>query len=240
MGTGELGWDANQNRDTHTRQPGHRVDIDVAELNQRSTCRDKDPPMGDGSRQSSIRINAVDPLGRSIDPAVLAAAEQIGERALVYGERLLRDPAMTVNLLEESAALVSRALRQKHNTGSPNVHNLRAYIFMAFRRRVNRARQKDPVLANAVGVSHLRLSEPSYGPDGLTLKVLVDELLMRCDPAIQDMFLRRERGFSWAEIARAYGTTTHAAESKFSQALRRVRRELGLDHEAKARDRSKR
>lgn len=196
--------------------------------------------MAGGSRQGSVRINAVDPLGRSIDPAVLAAAEQIGERALDYGERVLRDPALAVNLLEESAALVSRALRQKHNTGSSNVQNLQAYIFMAFRRRVNRARQRDPVLANAAGISHAGLSEPSYGSDGFDLRILVNELLMRCDPAIQDMFLRRVRGFSWAEIARIHRTTTHAAESKFSQALRRVRKELGLDHESKAGDRAKR
>jgi len=69
--------------------------------------------MADRIRQGQFRISPVDRLGRKIDPVVLAAAEEIGRRAVEYGEKLLRDPAFATTLLEESAALVSRAIRAK-------------------------------------------------------------------------------------------------------------------------------
>ncbi len=174
-------------------------------------------------------INAVDRLGRRIDPAVLAAAEEIGPRALQYGERLLRDSALAATLLEESAATVSRAIMLKRNTGAAGVRNLQAYVFRAFLRRVNRVRRKDPILANPARLKSAVNGNPVGVSEDFELKVLVDEFLTRCDPVIRDMFYRRMQGFSWKEIARVHGTSAHAAEARFSQALRRVRERLGLD-----------
>ena len=59
-------------------------------------------------------------------------------------------------------------------------------------------------------------------------KILVNELLTRCDPITRDMFIRRNQGFSWKEIGEIYSISAHAAESRFSQALQRVRKKLGL------------
>ncbi len=174
-------------------------------------------------------INAVDRLGRRIDPAVLAAAEEMGPRAVQYGERLLHDSALATTLLEESAATVSRAIVLKRSTGAAGVRNLQAYIFRAFLRRVNKVRRKDPILANPTGVNPAMRGSPIDVSEEFELKVLVDEFLTRCDPLIRDMFFRRMEGFSWKEIARVYGTSAHAAEARFSQALRRVRERLGLD-----------
>jgi DNA-directed RNA polymerase specialized sigma24 family protein len=174
-------------------------------------------------------INAVDRLGRRIDPAVLAAAEEIGPRALQYGERLLRDPALAATFLEESAASVSRAIMFKRNTGAAGVRNLQAYVFRAFLRRVNKVRRKDPILANPARFKPGVNDNPVGASEDFELKVLVDEFLTRCDLVIRDMFFRRMEGFSWKEIARVHGTSAHAAEARFSQALRRVRERLGLD-----------
>ena len=60
------------------------------------------------------------------------------------------------------------------------------------------------------------------------MKILVDEFLMHCDPAIRDMLCRRMEGYSWKEIGWAYRISSHAAESKFSQALQKIRSNLGL------------
>ena len=49
-----------------------------------------------------------------------------------------------------------------------------------------------------------------------------------CDPITRDMFIRRNQGFSWKEIGEVYSISAHAAESRFGQALQRVRRKLGL------------
>lgn len=172
-------------------------------------------------------INAVDRLGRRIDPAVLAAAEEIAPRALQYGEKLLRDSALATTLLEESAATVSRAIALKRD-GVGGIRNLQAYVFRAFLRRINRARRKDPILASVTDASFRAHTSPLAASEQFELKVLVDELLTRCDPVIRDMFYRRMQGFSWKEIARAHGTSAHAAEARFSQAVRRIGKKIGL------------
>lgn len=185
--------------------------------------------MADRSRQSIIWVNAVDRLGRSINPAVLAAAEEVAPRALQYGQRVLLDPAVAATLLEESAATVSRAIKLKGDGGTARIQNLQAYVFRAFVRRVNKARQKDLLLSNRGGLNAGVHHNPVVPSKEIELKVLVSEFLARCDAVTRDMFYRRMQGFSWKEIARVHGISTHAAESKFSQALRRVRKKLGLD-----------
>jgi len=60
------------------------------------------------------------------------------------------------------------------------------------------------------------------------MKIFVDEFLVRCDPVMRDVLCRRMQGHSWKEIGWAYRISSHAAESKFSQALQKVRKKLGL------------
>jgi hypothetical protein len=60
-----------------------------------------------------VRVNTVDRLGRRISPPVLRAAEEIGRRAICHAEKLLIDPAVAANLLEEAATAVSRAISTK-------------------------------------------------------------------------------------------------------------------------------
>jgi len=175
-----------------------------------------------------MRINTVDRLGRSIDPIVWDAAEEIAPRAIRYAEKLLGDPALATDLLEESAAAVSRVLASKNGTGSAPVRNLPPYLFRAFIRRVNRARRKQPTFVE------LTKENPTVHPNWASpskhfeYKVLIDEFLTCCDHVTRDMFYRRVRGFSWNEIGRVYGISSHAAESRFSQALQRVRKKLKL------------
>lgn len=57
---------------------------------------------------TSFRISPVDRRCRKIDPAVLAAAEQIIPRAVSHGMELLGDLAVIANFLEEAAAVFSR------------------------------------------------------------------------------------------------------------------------------------
>jgi len=72
-------------------------------------------------------------------------------------------------------------------------------------------------------------SHNSTDPEAeLELKILVDELLTRCDPVTRDMFYRRIQGFSWKEIGLSYSISGHAAESRFNQALHKVGARLGL------------
>ena len=185
--------------------------------------------MGVGARPNSgFRVSPVDRLGRIISPPVLDAAEEIGHRAILHAEKLLIDPAVAASLLEEAAAVVSRVLDRKKRRNQEPVRDLRAYLFRAFIRRVNRTKKREFLVSKAV---RLFSAAPRNSIDPLLeleLKILIDELLTRSDPVIRDMFYRRSEKYSWKEIGLLYGVSGHAAESRFSQAIRRLANRLGL------------
>jgi len=180
---------------------------------------------GEPGPRDRFQLSPVDRLGRAIDPVILDAAAKIGPRAIAYAEKLIRDPAVAANLLEEAAAAVSRALRRAGGPKSAPIRDLQAYLFRAFIRRVNKVKSRTLVL-------DIHGRSPEAGPqpsERFELKILVDEFLRGCDPATRDMFYRRIQGFSWKEIGKVYAISAHAAESRFSQALQRVRKRLGLE-----------
>jgi DNA-directed RNA polymerase specialized sigma24 family protein len=175
----------------------------------------------------ALRVSPTDRYGRSISPPVLCAAEQVSRRAIQHAERLLVDPAIAANLLEEAAATVSRALKAK-NTNDLPVRNLESYLFRAFLRRLNRTKKRESLLAEAVELEAF-LSRISQDPRrALEMKIFIDEFLVQCNPVMRDVLCRRMQGHSWKEIGWAYRISSHAAESKFSQALQKVRKKLGL------------
>ncbi len=177
----------------------------------------------------SFRVSPVDHLGRKISPSVLSAAEEIAGRAILHAEKLRLDPALAASLLEETAAVVSRAVEARSHCVQNPVRDLRAYLFRAFVRRVNRVKRRELTLVDAIPVHSVGSHNPIALQKKLELTILVDEFLTRCDPVTRDMFYRRIEGFSWKEIGSAYGISSHAAESRFSQAIHRIKQILGLE-----------
>ena len=177
--------------------------------------------------QSEILVSPVDSRGRRIAPSVLTAAETIAPRAVGYAERLRVDPALAASLLEKAAVRVSRALK----IGQPDerlTRNLDAYLFFVFLRLLNSS-QTQQLLAADLPQELFRTTNNSVDPrTSLDRKILLDEVLMRCDPLTREMWYRRIEGFSWKEIGELFKISGHAAESRFSQMLRKVRRRLGL------------
>jgi DNA-directed RNA polymerase specialized sigma24 family protein len=178
---------------------------------------------------SIFRLNAVDRRGRKIEPAVLEAAEGIYSRALEHGLRLLGDPAVVTNALEEVAAIVSRAVRTKDPSGGPaQVRDLRAYLFRAFLRHVNHLKRKELAVVSLSETAEK--SEPPWADPSREFenKILLDECLAQCDFIAQDMALRRMQGLSWEEVGKIHGLSAHAAEARFSHALQQARERLKL------------
>ena len=70
------------------------------------------------------RISPIDRHGKDINPAVIAAAEEVYARALEHGLKLLGDPAVVVDALEQVAAAVSRLVRTEAPSGAPAIKNL--------------------------------------------------------------------------------------------------------------------
>jgi DNA-directed RNA polymerase specialized sigma24 family protein len=177
------------------------------------------------SSEWKVRISSIDSRGRVIAPEVLSVAQEISARALRHAEKLLGDPAIALSVFEESAATVSRVVSAQQRNNNGNIRNLHAYLFRAFLRRVNRLRRRELVFGEQ---STNRVPRPPVSnlSRELELRLLVDELLTRCDAVTREMFYRRAEGFSWREIGGIYGISAHAAESRFSQALRRLRKKL--------------
>jgi len=179
------------------------------------------------SDRTGVRVNPVDRRGRRISPAVLHAAEEIGRRALHHAERLLIDPAVAANLLEEAAATVSRVVSAEAVAQRP-IRDLQSYLFRAFIRRINKKRRRETSLTESLRI-HAREAPNGVDPrPSIDNKILIDEVLTLCDPTTRDMLLRRLAGFSWKEIGRSYGISSHAAESRVNQTFHKARRRLGL------------
>src|SRR6266849_7470206 len=181
---------------------------------------------GARSPERSFRVNPVDRFGRRMSAAVHNAAEEIAQRAILHGEKLSIDPAVAASLLEEAAARVSRAIDRKRAGNEQPVRDLRAYLFRAFLRLVNKAVKRQLLVTNAIRTLSVTSHNSSDPLAQLELKILVDELLTRGDLVARDMFYRRTQKFTWDEIGLSYGISGHAAESRFSQALRKIRERL--------------
>src|SRR5262249_9561426 len=123
---------------------------------------------------------------------------------------------------------VSCVIRKRAQLQKPAIVNIEAYLFRAFLRRVNIARQKEPLLsASPILPTASSLDGTGYS-EKLELQILSDEFVTHCDPVTRDMLYRRMRGFSWKEIGEFYGISAHAAEARFSQNVNRICRRLGL------------
>ncbi len=186
---------------------------------------------GEVRPNKSFRISPVDRLGRTISPLVMDAAEQIGRRAIKHAEKLQVDPAVAVNLLEEAAAAVTRAIDRKRDSTGDRVRDLQAYLFRAFIRRINKTLKRQVLVENAVRFAFLKSLNSTDPWVELERKILIDELLTRDNPATRDIFYRRSHGLLWDDIAPLYGVSAHAAESRFSQALKRIKKMLDLEEE---------
>ena len=181
--------------------------------------------MSDQRSEGRFRISPVDCRGRAIATEVLAVAYEISGRALSHAENVLGDPTLALSAFEETAATVSRVLSAQKRADNRKIRNLSGYLFRAFLRRVDRLMRTE-LLFGKHTTNEFLWSKISSSPEELELKLLVDELLTMCDAVTRDMFYRRAEGFSWKEVGRTYGISAHAAEARFSAALRRVRKRL--------------
>lgn len=182
---------------------------------------------GQAVQYGAIRVSPVDQRGRPISPRVLAAAEGISRRAIYHAGKLLIDPAVAANVLEETAAAVSRVLETNH-TEPHTIRDLESYLFRAFLRRLNRIKKQELLTARALELEAFG-SRISHDPRrSLEMKILVDELLLQFNPMMRDFFCRHSAFSSWREVGRAYGISAHAAESKFSRALQTAKKKLRL------------
>jgi RNA polymerase sigma factor (sigma-70 family) len=157
-------------------------------------------------------LNSVDRFGRQIAPAVLSVSMEIGPRALAYAQNMIGDPALAMNYFEEAAASVSAAIEEKTASGAPAVRNVAAYLFRTFIRMVDDAKRKEKILEESLkesGEARIPLTEEAQ----VEIAVLLNEVMGTCDRASREVIVLRLEGFSWKEIGKHFGISSHAAEA---------------------------
>src|SRR5229473_4383232 len=185
----------------------------------------KTRPRQEPSPSLRYLVNAVDPLGRAIASCVFTAAQEIAPRAVSYAEKLLADPCVAMNLLEEAAATVSEAVRVKQDADLPPIRDLRAYLYRAFLRKVAAKRQVEIRLDEAFE-THFRLNEGMSFEEKLAARLLLKQILCTCDRKTMRIIWERIEGRSWDEIAYDMMMSNHAARLHYSRALREIREAL--------------
>jgi len=173
-------------------------------------------------RSQPALVNAVDPLGRPIEPRVLSVAQDIAPQAVSYAQKSLADPCVAVNLLEEAAASVSEAVLAKQLAELPPVRNMRAYLYRAFLRRLSATRQVEIRLEEAFE-ERLRLNEGMSFEEKMEARLLLKQILRMCDRKSMWIVWGRIEGRSWDEIAYDCVMTNRAARLHYSRALREIR-----------------
>ncbi len=179
------------------------------------------------SASGTFFLSSVDRLGRAIDPLILAIAHQIGPRAVRYAARLLEDEALALDLLEESAAAVSEALKRKTTTDSGPVRDMERYLFRTYLRKVGLVRGKQARLDRSLRDKVSRQPARTKMAE-VEISLLFDEVMATYDKVTRQIVYRRLEGFSWKEIAAEYGLSTHAAEARYSRALAQARKFLRI------------
>ncbi len=170
-------------------------------------------------------LNAVDHLGRTIDPSVLSVAQEIGPGAVRYAEKVVGDPALAISLFEETAATVSQTRRDKAAGGKPDVTDIRGYLFLAYMRRIRRQKRLETVLTDPNSLPFIRQAEYADVQD-MERNLFLAEALASCDKVTQNIVLRRLEGYSWKEIERRCGVSSGAARKRFSSTVQRLRKEF--------------
>jgi hypothetical protein len=167
-------------------------------------------------------MNAVDPLGRPIEPNVLAVAQEIAPQALCYAEKFVGDPCVAMNLLEKAAGAVSEAVHAKEAAKAPPIRDLRAYLYRAYLRRIAAERQDETCVQLSIE-DHLIPNEALEIEARVETKLLLKQILGMCDRKTRAIIWGRMEGRSWDEIAHDLVTSNHAARLHYSKALRAIR-----------------
>ncbi len=152
-----------------------------------------------------------------IKEEVYSAAQAEWLWACDYLRRVLHDDSNAADLLQASAAAVSRALSRACWT--PRMVVLRAYLRRAYIRRVWRLRtsrrREVPLETRDVA-----------SDNGIERRVLIEELSAFLDTDALQIYHYRVAGESWTSIGEKLGITSNAASARYYQSLDRVKRRV--------------
>jgi len=172
-------------------------------------------------------INDKDERGQPLDAEVLGAAERIWARVVVLTRSRLHDVSRAAEILEATAAAVSRALRRR--SAEPAVRDIDAYLLYAFIRRLHKIAAKESRLQSGHSSEMLASFAARTGPQPseVDAEIQLRELLSYMDFRTRGMFALRCEGYSWKQIAEQLDFKSgHSAEVQFNKGLQAARMRL--------------
>lgn len=123
---------------------------------------------------------------------------------------------------------------QRADEKSPHVVNLEAYLFGAFQHRFNRAlmreRQREETIKLVPSAHDLELLQQAHDSKSvcdLNRSIEIKEVIQNMDEWTRKVWIARQYGYSWREIATHLRLTEPQAKLRFRYALGKLRARLG-------------
>jgi len=178
------------------------------------------------SRQDEISELVV--VARRLWPRIQALAHREQQEKTSDEARALATEVWE-GVLESVAKTIQRSNRKNWR-----IKNTEAYLVGAFHHRFNRALRKERrrreiilYLPASPDLERLRQAHDSKAARDLEQSIQVNEAVRRMDDWTRKVWVARQYGYSWKEIAVHLGLTEPQAKLRFRYAIGRLRARLG-------------
>lgn len=170
---------------------------------------------------------------------LVTVARRLWPRVQVYARRKLAnknsDEAVVLanEVWEGVLESVAKTLHRSNAKG-PHVVNLEAYLFGAFQHRFNRALMKErrreetiKLVPSAHDLELLQQAHDSKSVCDLDRSIEIKEVIQNMDEWTRKVWIARQYGYSWKEIAKHLRLTEPQAKLRFRYAIGKLRARLG-------------
>ncbi len=173
--------------------------------------------------QPEIATAYLDEWG-AVEPEVHQAAVSLREQAESYARATLRNEDTGRTLLAKAAAIVTRALADRHE----HITNLQAYLFQTYKRLVLAELEKESarerILAKRAGESSQNGRNVSAELDQY---ILIEQLRMRMNQRTRIVFDLLTLGHTFEEIGSMLGKSSRAVRNNYYEQVARLKQEVG-------------
>ena len=170
---------------------------------------------------------------------LVTVARRLWPRVQVYARRKLAnknsDEAVVLanEVWEGVLQSVAKTLHRSNEKG-PYVLNLEAYLFGAFQHRFNRAlmreRRREETIKLVPSAHDLELLQQAHDSKSvceLDRSIEIKEVIQNMDEWTRKVWIARQYGYSWKEIAKHLRLTEPQAKLRFRYAIGKLRARLG-------------
>lgn len=187
---------------------------------------------------SSLILSTKTRIQHSNDELVIVA-RQLWPRVQAHARRELAnknsdEAVVLANEVWEGVLQSVAKTLQRSNEKSPQVKDLEAYLFGAFQHRFNRALMKErrreetiKLVPSAQDLELLQHAHDSKAVWDLERSIEIKEVIQNMDEWTRKVWIYRQYGYSWREIAKHLRLTEAQAKLRFRYAIGKMRARLG-------------